>query len=264
MEKLMEDHAFYILNDCAMTKVAYSVETDIDFSICSDSLSAIINWHALSSLGDSDHCPIVLTVMRRRMTGEQPAANWNYKRAQWERFAKSPVWDGFSDHAADLRIEECVPEIYNRMIAAAEESIPKARFNKFYPKPWWTLDLKQSRDKRERLYQAYRRNQSARNLILWQASRREHKRKVKGSKNQCWKEFVKKLNVNTPTANVFEIIRRIKGRQPRRVAVLHSEGEYFTTVGQIAGKMAGFFADVSSDQSYALEFQERRPYAKDL
>ena len=65
---------------------------------------------------------------------------------------------------------------------------------------------------------------------------------------------MKKLNVKTPMAKVLKIIR-IRGRQPRRVTVLHSEGEYFTTVGQNAGKMAGFFADVSSYQSYAPEFQ---------
>ena len=153
MKKLMEDNGCHILNDGAMTRVAYSVETATDLSICSDSLSAIISWHALSSPGDSDHCPIVLTVMGRIMTGEQPAAMWNYKCAQWEQFAESPVWDGFSDHAADLRIEECVSETYNRMMAAAvEKSISKASFNKFYPKSWWTLDLQQSRDERERLY----------------------------------------------------------------------------------------------------------------
>ena len=43
MEKLMKDHDCHILNNGAMTSVAYSVETAIDLSICSDSLSAIIN-----------------------------------------------------------------------------------------------------------------------------------------------------------------------------------------------------------------------------
>ena len=42
-------------------------------------------------------------------------------------------------------------------------------------------------------------------------------------KKQCWK--------------IYEVIRRIKGKQPRQIAILHADGEYFNTTNQISEKL---------------------------
>ena len=57
IEELANNNNCHILNDCSMTRVAYSVESAMDISICSSALTPIKSWHALSSPGNSDHCP---------------------------------------------------------------------------------------------------------------------------------------------------------------------------------------------------------------
>ena len=251
-----------------MTRAEYGVESAIDLCICSDDLTPVINWHALSSPGDSDQCPIILTVMGRRRNVEHPMKKWHYKLAHWELFADSPAWRNFSIEVADLSAGESIVELYNRIERAAESNIPKVTASRFYPKPRWTRELQQSRSKRERLYQAYRRNRSSDNLIKWKAARAAHKRKVRESKKECWRKFVEEMNVNTSIAKVYEIVRKIRGKQQKQISILYTDGEYFTTLAQIVSKFVNHFSVVSSDNNYTREFQvikaERERVSLDL
>ena len=77
-------------------------------------------------------------------------------------------------------------------------------------------ELKQSKQKRERLYQKYRRNKTVQNLLARKRARAQHKYNTKQNKIKGWREFVSKLNKNTPVTKVYEAIKKIKGREQKK------------------------------------------------
>ena len=127
--------------------------------------------------------------------------------------------------------------------------------SKFYPNPWWTDELKRSKEKRERFYQIYRRHRTERNIIAWKRIRSEHKNLVNKSKTEQWRTFVGCLNYSTPLTKVYDTIRKIRGRQANRIHILNVNNQIKSTVPDIAETIADSFRNTSSDENYSPEFQ---------
>ena len=97
--------------------------------------------------------------------------------------------------------------------------------------------MKQSRSKRERLYQRYRREKTQEKLIQWRRARAQHEDNVRMHKKDSWKQFVSRINVNTPVAKI-----------------LQEDGRYYSTPIDIADKFAQTFAQISSTTNYDPDF----------
>ena len=54
---------------------------------------------------------------------------------------------------------------------------------------------------------------------------------------------------------IYEVMRKIKGRIPRKINILHEGGVYYSTIPAIANRMVDTFSDVSSNLYYSPEFQ---------
>ena len=70
---------------------------------------------------------------------------------------------------------EELEDIYARFKEASGVAIPEIIPRKFYPKPYWTNELKVSRRNRKKLYQKFTRTKSIQNLINWKRVRSEHR-----------------------------------------------------------------------------------------
>ena len=114
---------------------------------------------------------------------------------------------------------------------------------------------KAMKQKREQHYQNYRRNKPIANLLKWKKSRAEHKHLVKESKKKDWIDFVSKIRKDTKRSTIYEYIRHIKGKSQRKVTILHEKGQYFTTIPELATKIAETLAEISSNNHYSPEFQ---------
>ena len=64
-------------------------------------------------------------------------------------FAKSSVWQAIPDNADLLQIAELLDDLYHILNAASHEEIPRIHTSKYYPKLWWSPELRQSKQKRE-------------------------------------------------------------------------------------------------------------------
>ena len=137
VEQFIMNSDMNIINDGAPTRVSYNAETATDLSLCSTGVEADLQWSIDSSPGDSDHCPIFIRYEVRSMTGS---------------------------------CEEAIKDVYERIEKASLEAIPVGRWNKYFPKPWWSEELKLSKMHRERQYQRYRRNKTYENMIAWKKS----------------------------------------------------------------------------------------------
>lgn len=261
VESFLSHNNLNILNNGTPTRIGYQTETAIDLSICTSELEPDILWTVRPSPGGSDHCPILVTLLGR----DQPEAvtvRRNYKRADWGSFQHSQAWNDIPEAIENINNQHIIDDFYRRINSAAETSIPSTTSTKFFPKPWWSAELKASFDRRERLYHRYRLNKSPQNERNWRKARAEHKYLTKRSKKESWEKLASSFNKNTPMGKVWEDIRKIKGRTPRKITILSENNQDFTTVQEIAGKLASTFSKISSTANYCAEFQNIKQVAE--
>ena len=58
----------------------------------------------------------------------------------------------------------------------------------------------------------------------------------------------------TPAGSFYQKMHRIKGKAQRKVHILHENGQIYTSIPDVADKLAQTFSKVSSDQNYSNHF----------
>jgi hypothetical protein len=253
LESFIIDNQLNVLNNGAPTRISYDVETAIDLSIVSPELEEDLQWAVYESPGDSDHCPIVLDIMGIQQPIEEPMFKLNIKKAKWQNYEFSAAWDNLPS-VSELSAEASVHELYRRIAMATENSIPNIQTHRFYPKPWWTPELRESKKSREKAFQKYKRVKSLNNVLRWKKLRAEHKKLVLKSKRESWRTFVSTINQNTTSKQIFETIRKIKGKEQRRVHILQDHRGTHSTLPSIANAIGLTFAEISQSTNYKPEF----------
>ena len=249
VRNFIETQDLILLNNGSPTRIGHQSETAIDLSLASPSISPSLEWQVLSSVLDSDHCPITIA-----LEDEEPP-NTSYllmKQANWELFRTSSAWSTLPSNPPGNA--EALDNFYRAINQAANEAIPRNESKKYYPKPWWNDDLKASRALRERLYDAYRRNKTLNNLIKWKIARAKHKRAVKIAQKEHWKQYISELNFATPISDIYRKIKRIKGAKATRINIIKTTENSCNTSAEIAQILAETFAEVSSSNNYDPTF----------
>lgn len=186
VEEFCNSNNLNILNDGAPTRIEYNTESAIDLSICSPVLQPIMEWSVYASPGASDHCPIIMSIVNPQANDTIATEKYNFRKADWSLYCVSSAWDNIPEDIISDN-NQLIEHLYTLFDQASSDSIPKYKPSPFYPKPWWTPELKQSKQNRERLYKIYRRNKSYENMIKWKRSRAEHKYQVRVSKQKSWR-----------------------------------------------------------------------------
>ena len=177
------------MNDCSPTRIADNSETAIDLSFCSLSISFNFDWSVSRSPLDSDHCPIMIATQDSPPEPRLPS--WNLKHADWHNLSTSTAWHNLS--SVDLNNLDLISDLYDQFDLACEESIPKFVPSKFYPRPWWSDDIKASKQRRETFYQTYWRTRTIAEMVRWKRARAEHKSKIRTAKQTSWRNYVSDL-----------------------------------------------------------------------
>ena len=148
------------MNNGAPTRIWYGTESAIDLAMCSPQLDSEMHWSV-----DSDHCPIIIKYNENE-EDHTIEGHWNMEKAIWDPYQSSDAWRNLPGHVEGVDNAELIGDLYNRITAAATEDIPQTQYTQYYPKSWWSEELKQSKRRREVFYQQYRRNKTMVNLIL--------------------------------------------------------------------------------------------------
>ena len=92
-------------------------------TIVTSILEPLMEWWVMSSPNDSDHLPVVITVMNsREQNGESQGRD--IKKANWTKYRESDAWkDSSVDREANN--EEVLADLYNRFNRAVEQAIPQ-------------------------------------------------------------------------------------------------------------------------------------------
>jgi len=255
-ENFLNTNNLITLNSGTPTRIGYNSETAIDVSIASPGVAASCHWEVLPSPRDSDHCPILVTILSNKPQTPQPTAQ-NFKRINWTIFTSHPAWHDLpgDEQLSYCTAEDSVRDVYRRFDDAIRDAVPAIKHVKFYPKPWWSVNVQKTYNARERAYKAYRTTRSPGNFVRWKQKRAEHRLNVKKHKKISWERMAGEISVNTPIAKVWESVRRIKGRSPKKIPILVVGGQIISTIPDICEKLADSFSHVSSTNNYSPQFQ---------
>jgi len=255
-ESFLNENNLIVLNSGTPTRIALNTETAIDVSIASPGVAASCHWEVLPSPRDSDHCPILITILSNRPQTPQPTVR-NFRRTNWATFKSHRTWSDLpeDEQLSNRTAEELIHDVYRRFDEAIEDSVPTIRHTKFYPKPWWSVQVQKSYNARERAYKAYRTRKSPANFIRWKQKRAEHRINIRNHKKMSWEKMASEININTPINKVWENIRRIKGRSPKKIPILIEGDQTISTTPEICERLAESFARVSSNDNYNAHFK---------
>lgn len=123
------------MDNLAPTRIGYNSESAIDITLCTATLTPIIDWTVSASPGDSDYCPIYVTIMRQyTLIDDSQIDKWNFRKADWTSYTNDETMNNFLD-VTTVENKFLIVDLYNRIYQAAQNSIPIYRSIKYIPKP---------------------------------------------------------------------------------------------------------------------------------
>ena len=253
-EQTFQECRLSILNTGAPT---HSSGSAIDLSLASARAAANCSWEVYPSVLSSDHYPIIVTYEAPATGAIVQQNNYNFKKAQWEAYTEDEKWKSMENQPKGT-CEEMIVTMYNKLHNVAAEHIPAFQRRRFYPKTWWSAECSRVWKERERLYKKWKRSACVDDKIRWKRARAIATRTFRVAKQEDMKQYLSKMTVNTPAAKIYEKIRQIRGRPPRRINILRSQDKIMSTVPAIVNCLAENFASVSDPSGDAPAFQRVR------
>ena len=180
----------------------------IDLTLADASIFLDYSWKVHDDTCGSDHFPIILENSGPELDDKIP--RWNLRRAKWDEFKNSCILKLKSD--ANDTVEDNITYFSKTLISIAEESIPKTSSNKKHNKSWFNDDCKTAIRSRKAALRKFNLQPSAENLNNFKIHRAKTRRVIKISKKKSWRNYVNKLKSSSKSKNVWEMIRKISGK----------------------------------------------------
>ena len=133
--------------------------------------------------------------------------------------------------------------------------MPKFLPRRYYPKSWWSPECSREREK---LYRKWKATSRMDDKIKWKRARAIATKIFTEAKRENLRQYLSTMTVNTSAAKIYEKIRRIKGRPPRRINILKKQGTVIAAIPTIANCLAEAFAEISDAGGGTLAFQQLR------
>ena len=154
--------------------------------------------------------------------------------------------------------DDLVSSLTSCLTEAANTAIPKSSTNPRHAnKPWFTEECRNAVRERKRALSKFTRQPTHANLVAYRASRARARCVIKESKKSSWKQYVSKLNSRSSVKRVWDMIRKISGKQSRSTSthLKKADGTEANDRYDIANTLAAGFEENSSSQHYTEKFQ---------
>ena len=265
IESLIDRHNLCLLNDGRPTYYSSSSQTwtHIDLTLCSPSIFLDFSWNTATDMQDSDHYPLLIQDDHQGPFRRIP--KWKLYKADWEVFRDLCLDELEADDF--LREEDPMESFTNCLQSIASRSIPKTSGKeKRQDKPWFNDACRQARKERREAERNYKNNMILPNLIAFKRAKAKARCVFRLAMKQCWRDFVSKINSNTPIIKVWNMIRKIKGKkQPSHIQHLECNGEKIMGTKAIADRIGETLEEITSrdggnpDFNAVRQAEERTP-----
>ena len=230
----------------------------IDVTLADASIFLDYSWKVHDDTCGSDHFPIILENSGPGLDDKIP--RWNLRRANWDEFKNSCILKLKSD--ANNTVDDNITYFSKTLISIAEESIPKTS-NKKLKKSWFNDDCKAAIRSRKAALRKFNLQPSAENLNNFKMNRAKTRRVIKTSKKTSWQNYVSKLKSSSKSKKVWDMIRKISGKNSSG-PIKHLSKNHIkaTNKKDIADLLAKKFSNNSSSNNYSKQFQHIKKNAE--
>ena len=224
---------------------------------------------------------------------EDNVPHWNLKKADWPKFKLhcsldinrhsftdiTETFPAFSDKLNDIATK-CVPlregliarrlniicfgilpNCFNKILLMKKKCVPKSTGQSTGSyKPWFNSECKKAVKARQNAMDKCPTNPTSDNINAYKKCRANTRKVIKENKRNSWQEYVSKLNVKTPANKVWEMIRKISGKQSNTTIhhLENNDGTKITVRVDIANRLAQGFNKNSSSNNYRTKFQKHQ------
>ena len=154
--------------------------------------------------------------------------------------------------------EDKMATFSNTLLDIAADNIPKTSpFPKRKAKPWFDEDYQAAKKERNKANILANKHPSAANSMRSRLIQARTKKLFKQKKRDSWKNYVSSVNVNAPSKKVWNMIRKITGKNVAS-PMHHIKDENGTLIidrVQIANTLDAAIEKSSSSKNYSKEFQ---------
>ena len=257
-EQIFQNINLNILNTGHPTHIA---GTAIDLTVVSPDIAANCSWEVYPTVLSSDHYPIILSCEVPVTRPPVQQNTYNFKKADWKSYARDGKWNMLAGNPVGT-CKEMMEHLYNTLYGVADAHVLTFQSRRYYPKPWWNVECTRVWKEIERLYKRWKTTGRIEDKLGWKKARAIATRTFKISKQEEMRNYLSTMTVNTPTSKVYEKLRRMRGRIPRRITILKQNGNIISEVGDIVNCLGENFAKISDSSGCTSSFQRIKTVAK--
>ena len=191
----------------------------LDLTLCSPNLLPIIETKPMASHG-SDHYPVhtkINITPEKVIRTKRP--KWKLKEDKWDEWREEiPLSEEYHDtvEAGDQAFGNSLKEPANKVYGKTSPQV-KTKFSK----PWWTTECARAIARRRRARKAMERRPTIQNIIEYKRYAAKAKRCIKKAKKETWRKFCNSITPETPTKEVWNMIRKMNGNSiPRNITLI--------------------------------------------
>jgi hypothetical protein len=247
-----------LYNDKTYTYIhpASGARSSIDLAMCDPSVYLDYEFSVHTDSCGSDHFPVILKAAQASPTCVPQ--RWKLGRADWNGFSAAC--------ASELRYEKSgcatdpVESFVTNLIDIANNTIPKTPpHHRKISKPWFNDECKLAISQRKEALRQLVANSTQNNLSNFRALRAKARRVIRKAKRDSWRDYVSKLNTQTPLKKVWNMVRRISGK-PTPVTVKHLKHNNATIESphDIANTLGSTLSYNSSTAHYTDTFKRHK------
>ena len=188
---------------------------------------------------------------------------WNLKKADWPKFKLHCSLD-INRHSFTDTTEK-FPTFLNKLNDIAAKCVRKSTGQSTGSyKPWFNSECKKAVKDRQNAMDKCRTNPTSDNINEYKNCQANARKVIKENKSKSWHEYVSKLNVKTPAKKVWEMIRKISGKQSNTTIhhLKNNDGTKITERVDIANRLAQEISKNSRSNNYCAKFQKYKDKAE--
>ena len=266
IEKILDNDSISLLNNGEPTRLNPSNGhfSNIDLSLSSVSLAQRISWSILHEIYDSDHLPILMTLLSTKTLPPPSSYRWKLKNPDWSFF--NTLVDSFmqeNPQSDNSTIEDDIFFISESIIRAAEIAIGKTSNSiKRNPVPWWNDQIRESIKQKNKALKTFQSSKNMSDLIKLKKLRAKTRYLVKRSKNDTWKTFTSSLGPKADSALIWRRVRSLRGFSKNHNIHIMKDTKLCTDPDEISNLLGDSFCHNSSDENYNTTFFENNVHMR--
>ena len=262
LEEILQVNDLSLLNTTCPTRG----KSVLDLTIAHSEIMLDFQSEVISSKHSSDHHPVLIS-FTSDLNETERIPRWNVKKADWSTFKYMSTAEITPElFLSEEEKGEDKMEVFTRkLIEIATDTIPQTSPHHQYKasKPWWDdecQDVKRERNQAVRLADDIPTvNNRIRAKYLIALTKRTFMKK----KKESWRKYISKINSKTRPKHIWDMIRKISGKNVKAPLVHLKEGkQIITDEAKIAEKFGQTYQQKSSSANYCEEFKSIKDKAE--